>query len=262
MQITLVYKDEQSNKFWKVERRDSKLVIHFGKVDTAGRMQVKEFASAEACEAEAEKLIRAKLKKGYKPLTCSMQVMKDSTMSEDLFWELIKKAKTKLDVDEQMEWLRSTLAKRSEKDIFRFDQLLNQHFDQSYTSSLWAAAYIVMGGCSDDCFDYFRAWLLYQGKDIYYKAIESPETMISVLQPLEAEGYAPQLEELLAVACEAYEEKTGLDNDYYYDKYDQFDPIWYDEQDLDLDWDEDDEDGLQMRFPVLWSRYWNNHLEY
>ncbi|RBN38041.1 molybdenum metabolism regulator, partial [Priestia megaterium] len=36
----------------------------------------------------------------------------------------------------------------------------------------------------------------------------------------------------------------------------------YDEQDLDLDWDEDDEDGLQMRFPVLWNRYWNNHLEY
>ena len=91
MQITLVYKDEQSNKFWKVERRDSKLIIHFGKVDTAGRMQVKEFASAEACEAEAEKLIRAKLKKGYKPLTCSMQVMKDSTMSESLFWELIKR---------------------------------------------------------------------------------------------------------------------------------------------------------------------------
>ncbi|MEK1832317.1 hypothetical protein AAAC51_35785 [Priestia megaterium] len=72
--------------------------------------------------------------------------------------------------------------------------------------------------------------------------------MISVLKPLEAEGYAPQLEELLSVACEAYEEKTGLDNDYYYDKYDQFDPVWYDEQDLDLDWDEDDEDGLQMRF--------------
>ncbi|MEK1832316.1 DUF4240 domain-containing protein [Priestia megaterium] len=82
-----------------------------------------------------------------------------------------KKAKTKLDVDEQMEWLRSTLAKRSEKDIFRFDQLLNQHFDQSYTSSLWAAAYIVMGGCSDDCFDYFRAWLLYQEKTYIIKRL-------------------------------------------------------------------------------------------
>lgn len=46
-----------------------------------------------------------------------------------------------------------------------------------------------MGGCLDDCFDYFRVWFLYQGKDIYYKVIEFFEMMIFVFKLLEVEGY-------------------------------------------------------------------------
>ena len=41
-----------------------------------------------------------------------------------------------------------------------------------------------MGGCSDDTFDYFRGWLLYQGKETYEACIEDPERLISVLENL------------------------------------------------------------------------------
>ena len=61
-----------------------------------------------------------------------------------------------------------------------FDFIFNQNCHKSYTSDLWAAAYIVMGGCSDDCFDYFRAWVLYLGKKSYVAAIENPETLLLI----------------------------------------------------------------------------------
>lgn len=76
------------------------------------------------------------------------------------------------DLDEQMEWLVSCLSRKPIKDIVMFDYFFNQIYYQSYTSDLWAAAYIVMGGYSDDMFDYFRAWLLYQG---YYTVVNDPE---------------------------------------------------------------------------------------
>lgn len=65
----------------------------------------------------------------------------------------------------------------------------------SYTSRLWAAAYIIMGGCSDDTFDYFRGWLLYQGKETYEACIEDPERLIPVLENL-SEYDVPEIEEL------------------------------------------------------------------
>jgi hypothetical protein len=29
---------------------------------------------------------------------------------------------------------------------------------------MWVAAYLMNGGCSDDGFDYFRGWLIAQGR--------------------------------------------------------------------------------------------------
>lgn len=62
-----------------------------------------------------------------------------------------------------------------------FESIFKQYYYKLHTSNLWAAAYIVMGGCSDDCFDYFRAWVLYLGKDPYEAAIQNPETMLPIL---------------------------------------------------------------------------------
>lgn len=52
-----------------------------------------------------------------------------------------------------------------------------------------------MGGCSDDTFDYFRGWLLYQGKETYEACIEDPERLIPVLENL-SEYDVPEIEEL------------------------------------------------------------------
>jgi predicted DNA-binding WGR domain protein len=54
-----------SNKFWQVERDDATMRVQFGRIGTAGQTQEKAFASATAAQAEVDKLIKEKVKKGY-----------------------------------------------------------------------------------------------------------------------------------------------------------------------------------------------------
>lgn len=183
-------------------------------------------------------------------------------MTEDLFWGLLETAKQKgEDLEEQFEWLVSHLMRKPLKDIVLFDYFFNENYRKSYTSDLWAAAYIVMGGCSDDCFDYFRAWLMYLGKESYYACIEDPEKMIPYLKILEEAEEAPQFEDLLMAASMAYEEKTGMDFDEYYDLYVKLTGDEQIDQEIEFDWDEDDEEGLKRKYPLLWKHFGHNPLE-
>jgi len=62
----LVYKDPKSNKFWEIESKGSTINILYGKVGTNGQTSVKKAKSPDAAKVEVEKLIKSKLKKGYK----------------------------------------------------------------------------------------------------------------------------------------------------------------------------------------------------
>ena len=62
----LVYKDAKSHKFWQIEAKGSAINILYGKVGTNGQTSLKKAKSPDAAKAEAEKLIKSKLKKGYK----------------------------------------------------------------------------------------------------------------------------------------------------------------------------------------------------
>jgi hypothetical protein len=76
---------------------------------------------------------------------------------------------------------------------------------ESYRWDLWGAAYIVNGGCSDDGFEYFRAWLISQGRQYYEKCLRDPE---AVGARAERDDRAED-EEFMYCAAEAYQEKTG-----------------------------------------------------
>lgn len=152
-------------------------MVSYGKIGTAGSVKTREFDTEEACQKDCEKLIQSKLKKGYVFDSSSQGVIKETAFTEEEFWEMIDKCKQRgSDIEEQMEWLTSCLSKKAVKDIVMFDYTFNQIYEKSYTSDLWAAAYIVMGGCSDDSFDYFRAWVVYLGKETYQTALENPIT--------------------------------------------------------------------------------------
>lgn len=66
---TFRFSDAKSHKFWNIELAGNGYTVTYGKVGTAGQTSSKEFASPEAAEAAAEKLIREKTGKGYTETT-------------------------------------------------------------------------------------------------------------------------------------------------------------------------------------------------
>src|SRR5689334_18472472 len=66
---TFQFSDAKSHKFWSVEVSGTSFTVTFGKVGTAGQTQTKSFPTPEKAQAEAEKLIREKEKKGYRETT-------------------------------------------------------------------------------------------------------------------------------------------------------------------------------------------------
>ena len=62
------YKDAKSHKFWQIESMGELINIRYGKVGTDGQLTSKEAKSTDAAIAEVEKLIKSKLKKGYKKM--------------------------------------------------------------------------------------------------------------------------------------------------------------------------------------------------
>jgi hypothetical protein len=113
---------------------------------------------------------------------------------------------------------------------------------ESYSWNLWGAAYLMNGGCSDDGFDYFRAWLLAQGRDTFEKALADPDTLAALENP---EG---ELEEFMYLAPQAYEDKT---------REQMPDSVFQvaTRPKLGEGWDFDDDAEMKDRYPKLFAKY-------
>ncbi len=174
-------------------------------------------------------------------------------MGENQFWSIIETTKTSSeDLEEFEENLSKTLLKLSANEIIEFylrEQKLR--FD-SYNSDLWCAAYIMNGGCSDDAFEYFRCWLIAQGKDVFYKALKNPDTLVELYSP-EEEEY--DFEGFMYLASDSFEKKTGKDIDDYVD-YEHFTSNEVNYPDFEFTWEEENEDSMKKICPKLMEIAW------
>ncbi len=66
---TFQFSDAKSHKFWNIDVQGSAFIVTFGKVGSAGQTQTKTVASPAAAQAEADKLVKEKTKKGYTETT-------------------------------------------------------------------------------------------------------------------------------------------------------------------------------------------------
>ena len=66
-----------------------------------------------------------------------------------------------------MSWpaLTDHLATLTEQDILEYYECFEKMHGALYRCDLWAAAYLIGGGCSDDSFIDFRAGLIAQGHE-------------------------------------------------------------------------------------------------
>lgn len=169
-------------------------------------------------------------------------------MNESEFWNLIQTSKRESHGDNarQLMLLEQALERSSAQEIYNFCRLLREQMDRSYSWDLWAAAYIINGGCSDDGFDYFRAWLIAQGREIFENAIKDPETLVDVAES------GVELEELLYVANKPFKAKADKEfprnNSSGSSKVELTGEKW-----------EEDEKALQAKYPKLFARFWGGH---
>jgi hypothetical protein len=160
-------------------------------------------------------------------------------MTRDEFWRIIDHCRSE-DQDESIENLTEHMSKLKPDAIGEFDRHLNELMNQSYTWDLWGAAYLINGGCSDDGFDYFRGWLILQGKTVYENAIKDPDSLAELDHPEDVE-----CEELAYLASRVYESVTGKKLIQPSTK----------RAELGDGWDFDDTDEMRSRYPKLFAAY-------
>ena len=95
METLLIQQTEKSNKFWKIVVKEKDYVVFYGKIGTAGSVKAKEFETEEECMKEANKLVASKRKRIYRPYSRE-DYIKEKTITEEEFWELLHRAKRKV----------------------------------------------------------------------------------------------------------------------------------------------------------------------
>lgn len=181
-------------------------------------------------------------------------------MDTKQFWAVIDKARKQADGWEDMyDPLVGILATQDTPDILKWKQIFDEYQHLSYKNKLWAAAYIINGGCSDDGFDYFRGWLTAQGKNVFLKALKNPDSLADV----EACEGDVEFEDILGAPSDAYFKKLNIKPDYdrFYaelekhplpdaDKSQMAAEITY-AKDIDAEWDDEDDESLSELLPKL-----------
>ncbi len=127
-------------------------------------------------------------------------------MDENRFWEIIDESRERAsEPGKQHESLGQILGGLTSDEIATFAAHWHTKHQNAYRWDLWAVAFIVRGGCSDDSFMDFRAWLVGQGRKSYEAALDDARTVGAHVKGTIC------YEELNYVASSAYKKKTGED---------------------------------------------------
>ncbi len=138
-------------------------------------------------------------------------------MSPDDFWLLIDDTRPEgANPDQHASALTGRLVELGPEACAEFVQRFDETMDALFRWDLWGAAYLAFAGCSDDAFEYLRAWLIGQGRDMCEQAQADPERLFTALL---AGSDDPDLrwseiginegEPLLYAGGSAFEELTG-----------------------------------------------------
>jgi hypothetical protein len=94
------------------------------------------------------------------------------------FWDLIEAARASAGPGKPFhQALTDLLAARTREEILQYQDRFDEMYLAVYRWDMWAAAYLIGDGCSDDSFMDFRAGLIAQGHDWYRRAAASPDSL-------------------------------------------------------------------------------------
>ncbi|GAA1575061.1 DUF4240 domain-containing protein [Kribbella karoonensis] len=180
-------------------------------------------------------------------------------MDRDRFWGLVEEARasvddTVADPDGVADALAKVLGAERAEVIAGFGTELARLLVESYRWDLWAAAYLINSGASEDGFDSFRGWLIAQGREVWDAALADPDSLADVVDEDRPEGFEGfDGEGMLHVGSHAYKNATG-DETAYWKAVDAEAPDTPDVpagEEIDFD----DSDELQTHLPRLAALY-------
>jgi hypothetical protein len=180
------------------------------------------------------------------------------TVDARQFWNLIEAARRRVadpaDGEAIVALAAFELSHFPREEIVAADRILTALMAASYRKSLWAAAYVITGGCSDDGFEYFRGWLIAQGREVFERSVADPDSLadLPVLGPAGPAQWGVW-EQVLYIPLWAHKWATGevLPTDAY--------SVEYPELEADPGFDLfDNRTEMERRLPRLTSLCWRD----
>ncbi|MER5728671.1 DUF4240 domain-containing protein [Streptomyces sp. NPDC002138] len=170
-------------------------------------------------------------------------------MDETEFWEIVDSTRAAADGDpeEHADLLVERLTRHDPDSVLDFARHFESRYNRAYTWDLWGAAAILLNGASDDAFDFFRCWLIGQGREVFEGAVHDPDHLAELLDDFDEEIDGDG-EELGYAADEAYEQLTGAEPPDLGVPQQAAEPAG---TVIDLE----DEAALAEHFPRLWERF-------
>lgn len=163
-------------------------------------------------------------------------------MTLDQFWDIVGKVHRDSggDMDRKCELLEAELRSLPLDEVRSFQRHFDECQDRAYTWELWAAAYIIGGGCSDDAFSDFRATLISMGRQTFRQALADPQS----LADMDYDAETTYDEGFQYVAATVEDERSGDQ------RYVRYQP--HPDEPSGQPWNEDE---IAARYPKLAEKY-------
>ncbi len=187
-------------------------------------------------------------------------------MDISTFWEIIDTARVSSGPGKPFDQaLAGYLATRTQQDILQYQERFDEVHAALYRWDVWAAAYLIGGGCSDDSFIDFRAGLIAQGRDWDQRVAASPDSLAShpavAGAPDPSHGEPLFYEEVNYAAHYAFTRVTG-DKDGFNDAWHRYRASRphsnHSPAAMGEDFDFDDTQQMRHRLPRLSALYLRN----
>lgn len=131
-------------------------------------------------------------------------------MTEDEFWEIVDGCRRASGGDfvEQVRLQRERLSRLGVDELLSFGEHWDAADDVAFDWGVWDAAALLLGGCGDDSFGDFRAWLIGHGRAVLEQVAADPDALADIADEW-TESTHRAAEEFGALVFSIYEEKTG-----------------------------------------------------
>jgi integrase len=98
-------------------------------------------------------------------------------MDEQTFWQIIQQAHDAShgNMARKCELLTAKIAQLSKEDAVEFRNIFDAMMRRAYHWPLWAAAYLIHGGCGDDTFSDFRSAQISRGRRAFERALTTAQ---------------------------------------------------------------------------------------